>query len=41
MLNEDKEHGKTLKHEVPHSINHKATQNKRKTGTNALERSVA
>ena len=25
---EDKEHGKTLKHEAPRSINHKATQNK-------------
>ena len=24
----DKEHGKTLKHEAPRSINHKATQNK-------------
>ena len=25
---EDKEHGKTLKHEASRSINHKATQNK-------------
>ena len=38
---EDKEHGKTLKHEAPRSINHKATQNKNKTGTTALERPVA
>ena len=38
---EDKEHGKTLKYEVPRSINHKATQNKNNTGTIALERSVA
>ena len=38
---EDKEHGKTLKHETPHSLNHKATQNKNNTGTIALERSVA
>ena len=35
---EDKEHGKTLKHEAPRSINHKATQNKNNTGTTALER---
>ena len=38
---EDKEHGKTLKHEAPRSINHKATQNKNSTETIALERSVA
>ena len=30
--NEDEEHGKTLKHEAPRSINHKATQNKINTG---------
>ena len=35
---EDKEQGKTLKHETPRSINHKATQNKNNTGTTALER---
>ena len=35
------EHGKTLKYEVPRSINHKVTQNKKDTGTTALERSVA
>ena len=34
---EDKEHGKTFKHEAPRSINHKATQNKNNTGTTALE----
>ena len=28
---EDKEHGKTLKHDAPCSINHKATQNKNNT----------
>ena len=38
---EDKEHEKTLKHEAPRSISHKATQNKNNTGTTALERSVA
>ena len=38
---EDKEHGKTLKHEAPRSINHKATQNKDNTGTTTLEQSVA
>ena len=38
---EDKEHGKTLKHETPRSINHKATKNKNNTETTALERSVA
>ena len=38
---EDKEHGKTLKHEVPRSINHKAAQNKNNTETIALQRSVA
>ena len=38
---EGKEQSKT-KHEAPLSINHKATQNeKNKTGTIALERSVA
>ena len=36
---EDEEHGKTLKHEAPYRINHKATQTKNKTGTTALERS--
>ena len=36
-----KEHGETLKHEAPRSINNKATQNKDSTGTTALERSVA
>ena len=36
---EDQEQGKA-KHEAPHSINHKATQNKN-TGATALERSVA
>ena len=38
---EDKEHEKTLKHESPRSINHKATQNKNNIGTTTLERSVA
>ena len=38
---EDKEHEKTLKHEAPRSISHKATQNKNNIGTTALERSVA
>ena len=38
---EDKEHGKTLKHEAPRSIYHKATQNKKNTETTTLERSVA
>ena len=38
---EDKEQGKTLKHEAPLSINHKATQNNNNTGTTAFERSVA
>ena len=38
---EDKEQGRTLKHEAPRSINHKATQNKNNTGTIASERSVA
>ena len=37
---EDKEHGKTPKHEAPLSISHKATQNKNNTGTTALERPV-
>ena len=37
---QDKEHEKTLHHEAPRSINHKATQNKNNTGTTALERSV-
>ena len=39
--NEDKEQGKTLKHEAPCSINHKATLNKNNTRTTALERPVA
>ena len=38
---DDKEHGKTLKHEAPRSINHKAIQSKNNTETTALERSVA
>ena len=38
---EDKEQGRSLKHDAPRSINHKATQNKNNTGTTALERSVA
>ena len=38
---EDKEHGKTFKHEASCSINHKATWNKNNTGATALERSVA
>ena len=37
---EDKDQSKT-KHETPHSINHKATQNKKTIGPIALERSVA
>ena len=37
---EEKEHGKTPKHEATLSINHKATQNKNNTGTAALEWSV-
>ena len=36
----NKEHGKTLKHEAPRRINHKATQNKNYTGTTGLERSI-
>ena len=35
------EHGETLEHEAPRSINHKATQNKNNNGTTALERAVA
>ena len=35
----DKERGKT-KHEVPRSVNYRATQNKNNIGTTALERSV-
>ena len=35
----DKEQGKT-KHEAPRSVNYRATQNKNKIGTTALERSV-
>ena len=35
----DKEQGKT-KHEAPHSVNYRATQNKNNIGTTALERSV-
>ena len=38
---EDNEHGRTLKHEAPRSVNHKATKNKNNTGTTALERPVA
>ena len=38
---EDKEHGTTLKHEAPRSINHEVTQNKNISRTTALERSVA
>ena len=38
---EDKEHGKTLKHEASDNINHTATQNKNNTGTTAFKRSVA
>ena len=34
---EDKDNGNTLKYEVPHSTNHKATQNKNNGGTTALE----
>ena len=34
-----KEQGKT-KHEVPRSVNYRATQNKNNIGTTALERSV-
>ena len=37
---QDKEHGKTLKHEAPRSINHKATENNNNTGVTALEWSV-
>ena len=36
---ENKEHGKTPKHEAPCSIINKATQNKNNTETTALERS--
>ena len=35
----DKEQHKT-KHEAPRSVNYRATQNKNKIGTTALERSV-
>ena len=35
----DKEQGKT-KHEAPHSVNYRATQNKNNIGTTALEQSV-
>ena len=35
---EDNEHGKTLKLEAPRSINHKATQDKKNSGTTALDR---
>ena len=41
MKHEDKEHGKTLKHEASRSINRKATQIKNNTGTTTLERSVS
>ena len=37
---EDKDHGKTLKHEAPRSINHKSTQNRNNTGTTALDGQV-
>ena len=37
--NTDKEQGKT-KHEAPHSVNYKATQNKNNIGTTTLEWSV-
>ena len=37
---EDKEHGKTSKHEAPRSIKLNATQNKNNTGTTAPERSA-
>ena len=37
---EDKEYGKTPKHEAPVSRNHKATQNKNNAGNTALERPV-
>ena len=32
------EHRKTLKHEAPRSIDHKATENKKNTGSTAFER---
>ena len=38
---EDKEQGKTIKHEALRSMNSKATHNKNNTGTTTLERSVA
>ena len=41
MNHEDKEHGKTLKHEASRSINRKATQIKNNTGMTTLERSVS
>ena len=41
MLKGMKKHGKTLKHEAPRSVNHILTQNKKNTGTTALERSIA
>ena len=37
MKHENKEHGKTPKHEAPLRIIHKATQNKNNTGTTALK----
>ena len=39
-IHEDKQHEKTLKHEAPRNINHKATKNKNKTGTIALEQNI-
>ena len=41
MKHENNEQGKTIKHEAPRSINHKATQNKDNIGTTAIERSLA
>ena len=41
MNYQDKEHGKAPKYEAPRNINHKAWQNKKNTGSTALERSVA
>ena len=36
----DKEHGKTFKHEVPCSINHVATQNKKNTALEVSKKSL-
>ena len=38
---EDKEQGKTIKHEALRCVHHKAAQNKNNTGTTALVQSVA